>query len=126
MVRISEGKGYLSKHLLNKWLEYGSKRVKQYGKLEFTTVPVILPVIVFFLYLLAELSSLCIWILHKEKLVHCVDVVFILSLYPMMVTCISEVIFNAVFWRQQTQQWYNLLHSLYIVPSPMQNTRFNK
>lgn len=56
--------------------------------------------------LLAELSSLCIWILHKEKLVHGVDVVFILSLYPMLVTCISEVIFNAVFWRQQTQQWY--------------------
>lgn len=97
---------WVSKYLLNKWLGYGSKRVKQYGKLEFTTVPVILPVIVFFIYLLAKLSSLCIWILHKEKLVRCIDVMFILSLYPMTVTCISEVIFNANFWRHQTEQWY--------------------
>ena len=69
-------------------------------------MPIILPVIVFFIYLLAKLSSLRIWILHKEKLVRCIDVMFILSLYPVMVTCISEVIFNANFWRHQTEQWY--------------------
>lgn len=52
--------------------------------------------------LLAELSFLVHLVLAKKKLVHGVDVVFIFCpLYPMLVTCISEVIFNAVFWNSR-------------------------
>ena len=114
---------WVSKYLLNKCLEYGSKRIKQYGKLEFATVPVILPVSVFeiicWLGFLPFAFGFCIkksWLAILMSCLSCLGIPWwsLASVWPSSVQASGD---RAVIY---------LLHSLYTATSAMQNAVFNK
>lgn len=103
-------------------MEDGVKGLNKHsGKFAFTTVAVILPSNRIFKHLLTDISSLCVWILHKEKLVGRTKVPFILFAYPVTVTCTSVSILDCSLLR--TDMW-GVCSILFILLFPQCKTRY--